>query len=117
MAFIWILLAHWIGDYVFQTSKMAMSKSYHLTWLLLHVGVYTAVLFVFSLFLFPVKVAIGFFLVNGILHGITDFFTSKLSSKYQKNPRIFFPILGFDQLIHMVTLYLSFMYKDELVFF
>ncbi len=117
MMFIWILIAHWIGDYAFQTSKMAMGKSYNLTWLSLHVGTYTGVLFVCSLLLFPIKVAIGFFLINGILHGITDFFTSKLSSKYQKNPRIFFPILGFDQLIHMITLYLTFIYRDQLVFF
>ncbi|WP_407654040.1 DUF3307 domain-containing protein [Aquimarina gracilis] len=117
MMFIWILVAHWIGDYVFQTSKMAMGKSRHLKWLAIHVGTYTLVISICCLFLFPIKIAISYFLINGILHGITDFFTSRLSAKYQKTPRIFFPILGFDQLIHMITLYLTFIHKNALVFF
>ncbi len=117
MIFVWILLAHWVGDYGLQTSKMAMGKSHHFKWLCLHVLTYTGVLLVCSLILFPLKVAIGFLLINCILHGITDFFTSKLTSKYRENPRIFFPILGFDQLIHAVTLYLTFLNRESLVFF
>ncbi|MEW7292176.1 DUF3307 domain-containing protein [Aquimarina sp. 2304DJ70-9] len=117
MNFVWILLAHWVGDYGLQTSKMAMGKSHHFKWLFLHVLTYTGVLLVCSLILFPLKVAIGFLLINCVLHGLTDFFTSKLTSKYRKNPRIFFPILGFDQLIHAITLYITYLHRESLIFF
>ncbi|MBL0682843.1 DUF3307 domain-containing protein [Aquimarina mytili] len=117
MNFVWILLAHWVGDYAFQTSKMAVGKSHHFKWLILHVLTYSGVLLLCSLILFPIKVAISFLLINCILHGITDFFTSKLTSKYRKKPRIFFPIMGFDQLIHTATLYLTFLNRETLVFF
>ncbi len=117
MDFVWILLAHWMGDYAFQTSKMAVGKSRHFKWLVLHVITYTGVLLVCSFILFPPKVAISFLVINCILHGITDFFTSKLTSKYRKNPRIFYPIMGFDQFIHMVTLYVTFLNTETLLFF
>ncbi|MBQ4819256.1 DUF3307 domain-containing protein [Aquimarina sp. MMG016] len=117
MIFSLILIAHWGGDFVFQTSKMAIRKSYKLKWLLLHVLAYTTVLLVFSLFLFSLKIAIMYTLINAILHGVTDFFTSKLTTKYRKTPRVFYPILGLDQLIHTITLYLTFIHKDSLVLF
>ncbi len=108
MIFSLVLIAHWTGDYAFQTSKMALGKSQHLKWLGLHVLAYTFTLFLFSIFLFSFKTAVFYTLLNGFLHGVTDFFTSKLAAKYSETPRIFFPILGLDQLIHTVTLYLTF---------
>ena len=42
----------------------------------------------------------------------TDFFTSKLASKYQDKPRIFYPVLGFDQMIHGLCLYLTYINID-----
>ncbi len=117
MNFVWILLVHWVGDYAFQTSKMAMGKSHHFKWLAMHVITYSVVLLVCSLLLFPLKVAISYALINFGFHGITDFFTSKLTAKYRENPRIFFPILGFDQMIHGVTLYITFLNKESLVIF
>ncbi|MDY8136136.1 DUF3307 domain-containing protein [Aquimarina sp. 2201CG5-10] len=117
MVFSWILLAHWVGDFVFQTSRMATEKSKQLKWLSIHVITYTAVLLIFALFVFSFKLAITYVLINGVLHGITDFFTSKLSAKYQETPRIFFPILGMDQLIHTVTLYITYLNIKSLLFF
>ncbi len=114
MVFSLILLAHWTGDYAFQTSKMAVGKSQHIKWLAFHVLVYTLVLCVFSIFLFSIKLAIFYTLLNGVLHGITDFFTSKLAAKYNQTPRIFFPVLGMDQLIHTITLYLTYQNIDLL---
>ncbi|MDH7445628.1 DUF3307 domain-containing protein [Aquimarina sp. 2201CG14-23] len=115
MIFSWILLAHWMGDFAFQTSKMAMGKGKKIKWLFIHVIVYTIILTIFSLFLFPIKTAIGYILINCILHGFTDFFTSKLTIQYRDTPRIFFTILGLDQLIHSVTLYITYLHIDSLI--
>ena len=105
MTFSLLLLAHWFGDFGFQTSKMALGKCYDLKWLLLHVATYTGILLVFCLFVMPIEDVLRFVGVNCLLHLITDFFTSKWANKHRKEPRKFFPIIGLDQLIHTLTLY------------
>lgn len=117
MIFSILLITHWLGDYVFQTSKMALGKSKHLKWLSMHVLAYTGVLSVCALVVFPLKIALSYTLINGVLHGITDYFTSKLAAKYQDNPRIFFPVLGFDQLLHVLTLYVTYLYLESIALF
>ncbi len=116
MIFSLILLAHWAGDFLFQSSKMALGKSQHLRWLGIHVLTYTATLLVFNVFLFSIKTALVYTLINGVLHGVTDFFTSKLAAKYSEKPRVFFPILGMDQLIHTITLYVTYQNIKLLLF-
>lgn len=108
------LVAHWIGDFLFQTTKMATQKNNSLKWLSLHVSAYTAVIFIFATLSFSWQVALGFTVINGFLHFIVDFFTSKLTSKYRERSRIFNIILGFDQLIHMACLYWTFLNSDIL---
>ncbi|WP_299242145.1 DUF3307 domain-containing protein [uncultured Aquimarina sp.] len=115
MIFSWILIAHWIGDFAFQTSKMALGKSEEIKWLFVHVIVYTITLATFSLFLFSIKTTIAYVLINSFLHGFTDFFTSKLTSRYRENPRIFFPLLGLDQLIHTITLYATYLHIEKIL--
>jgi hypothetical protein len=68
--------------------------------------VYTATLSAFSLFLFPWKIALIFAGVNGALHWVVDFFTSKLTAVYKDDRRTFFLIVGLDQFIHSATLIL-----------
>jgi hypothetical protein len=107
MTFSLLLLAHWIGDFALQSSEMASRKSHSIRWLSLHVLTYGAVLGLFSFVLFPYHVAWKYLLVNVLLHFITDFFTSKLAAQYQKNLRIFYPIIGFDQMLHMLAIFWS----------
>lgn len=114
MEFIIVLAGHWIGDYLLQTTNMATQKSVSLKWLLLHVLAYTLVLLAFGNFVFSWQVALGYAVFNGALHLITDFFTSKLARKYQENLRVYYPILGFDQLVHISCLYWTFMHSDIL---
>ncbi|MEL6974793.1 MAG: DUF3307 domain-containing protein [Bacteroidota bacterium] len=115
MGFVIILVAHWVGDYAFQTTKMATQKSAQFQWLLLHVAVYTSILFVFVLWVFPLETALLYTVVNGVLHLATDFITSKVAAKYQDRPRIFYPILGFDQMVHGLCLYLTFLEPNLLL--
>jgi hypothetical protein len=99
-----LFLGHWVGDYLFQTSKMAQQKRNGIKWLSIHVGVYSMILFIFTLFLLDYKGAALFTSTNALLHWITDFFTSRLSAKFIEKPRVFYPVLGFDQLIHTTCL-------------
>lgn len=133
--FLIILFLHWIADFVLQTQWMASNKSKSLVALSTHVATYTAVLaiglilaywfiiaqlvltwaplyMVFSIV--PYKIIFTFVLVNGVLHFITDFFTSKwtraLYAKAYKTQdwHNFFVVIGLDQLIHALTLGISF---------
>ena len=114
MDFLTILFAHWIGDYLLQTSDMAIKKHKSIKWLLLHTLTYTVVLLAISQLVFSWQVGLGYAIFNGALHLITDFFTSKLASRFQDKPRVFYPILGFDQLIHISCLYWTFINSDVL---
>lgn len=114
MNFLLLLAAHWIGDYLLQSRKMATEKYKSLKWLLFHVFIYTLILLAISQFVFSWQVGLGYAVFNGALHLITDFFTSKLAAKFHDQPRVFYPILGFDQLIHTTCLYWTFINSDVL---
>lgn len=98
-----IFFMHYIGDFLLQTRWMGENKSKNMKALLFHILVYT-------LWLFPLGVE--FAIANGILHLITDFITSRLSSRAYKNNNMsqFWAIIGADQLIHIVTLLLTLQY-------
>ncbi len=105
-----IFVVHFLADFVFQTSQMATGKSKSLKWLSIHVGVYGLVSLL-SMYLVGNSVNsyyLGFswWLGNVALHFITDFLTSKVTSHFweSKNMRLFFVMIGFDQLIHNVCL-------------
>ena len=105
LSFVLLVLAvHWIGDYLFQTNAIADHKGKSLLWLGLHVLIYSLTLIVFAFFVFTWQKAFQYVLINGVFHFITDLLTSKLHSRFRNNPRIFYPVMGFDQLIHTVTL-------------
>src|SRR6516164_3774721 len=101
-----LLATHWIGDFVLQTNFQASNKNRRLDALSLHVATYTATLFRAAIILFGVMVAVIFAGVNGALHFVTDYITSRASSKLwaEQNWHLFFVTIGFDQLIHQATL-------------
>lgn len=94
---IWL---HFIGDFIWQTDAMAKNKSTSVKWLSSHCAVYT-------LFLLPI--GWKFALINGVLHWVTDFFTSRATAYlWKKEERHwFFVVIGLDQAIHMTTLIAS----------
>ncbi len=94
---IWV---HFIADFIFQTSKQALNKSTSNYWLGQHILVYTICLTPFGW---------KFALVNGLLHFLVDWISSRLSSYfYKQNKRhIFFIVIGADQALHMTCLVLT----------
>ena len=107
--FVALLAVHWLADFVLQTHWQASNKSKDHWALLYHVNTYTLVLMVASLLLFGVQ-GVAFALVNGALHLITDYFTSRWSSRLwaKQEWHTFFVVIGIDQLIHQVTLAATF---------
>lgn len=95
--FITVLIVHWVADFIFQTRWMATNKSSSNIALGSHILVYTLVMSVFG---------IWFAVVNGILHFIIDYFTSRGTSYLwkKKETHMFFILIGLDQLLHSVCL-------------
>lgn len=105
--FLYLLGWHWFADFVCQTRWQAENKSKNNVALLRHVMVYTWILFFATAWGFGVtgSTFLWFTLVNGALHFITDYFTSRVSSHFYKKAdwHSFFAVIGFDQLIHQTT--------------
>lgn len=107
-----LLITHFLGDFVLQTDEMAKGKSSSMKWLALHIGTYSAVILITAVFFLPWWQAVAFAAFNGGLHMLTDYFTSRMSSKLWAQGRVhdFFVVIGADQLIHVLTLYWSYVY-------
>jgi hypothetical protein len=120
----YILVWHFIADFIMQSREMAINKSSSIKWLTKHVKMYCYSLLVGSLLVVFVAILCGckcyhltplillYILVNSVLHWITDYFTSKQTARlykkelYKKEPNYhnFFVMIGFDQLIHLLCL-------------
>ncbi len=105
-----IFVVHFLADFVFQSSKMATGKSKSFKWLSIHVGVYGLVslisAFIIGFNISDMRWALIWWGINVGLHFVVDFFTSKITSRFweQKNMRLFFVMIGFDQLLHNLCL-------------
>ena len=111
---LWVVFAHFIGDWVLQSNRLAIGKSKSNWVLLQHVAIVTACLGPFG---------IGFALVNGVAHFATDWVTSRMTSKLwfvdvkpfemypgtftvkldEKKRHNFFVVIGLDQLLHYLV--------------
>lgn len=105
VALIWL---HLLSDFVLQTNWMALNKSKRNDALLLHVAVYILPFVSLAMF-FDSGLVVTFCLVNALLHFITDYYTSRVSSSFFKNDKrhLFFITIGVDQAIHQTTLLLT----------
>ena len=96
---------HFVGDFMFQTHKQAINKSKSPKYLTYHALTYCIP------FLLLFCGGVGWNVVWFILllfgsHWLTDFITSKATSYFwqKKDMHNFFVVVGFDQLIHIITL-------------
>lgn len=99
-----IVWTHFFADFVLQTNQMAQNKSTSNYWLSLHVLVY----------MIPFVVTLGpaFALVNGLLHLLVDWCTSRINSQLWREGKVhyFFVGVGVDQAIHMTCLIVTAVY-------
>jgi len=110
--FVSLLVVHWIGDFVLQSSWMANNKSERFDALIAHVLAYSVTLALGSSLIFGLSEAkklLVFVGVNAVLHFATDFVTSRISAAFRQRERwhAFFVVVGGDQLLHHVCLALT----------
>lgn len=105
-----ILQLHFIADFVFQSDWMAINKSSNFKALFLHVVVYTLTLCTIPVVVLDMPIVLPCFmwaLVNGGIHFIQDAITSRITAYLWKRSERhwFFVVIGFDQLMHYVFLF------------
>lgn len=108
-----LLVAHYIGDFILQSDKMAKNKSSSNFYLIEHVLVYGLPLLLgvaamnFHNLLSPLYV-----LLNLVAHFATDWVTSRINKRLWEQHRVhdFFVGVGTDQLIHYITLVVTYHY-------
>lgn len=105
-----IAIVHWIADFVLQTHWQATNKSKDTEALISHTITYSAVWFIVAPFIVPLHIAIFFVVITFIVHTVTDYFTSRWTSRlYAKGDyHNFFVVIGFDQLLHYTQLLLTY---------
>ncbi len=108
-----IIVIHFFSDFVCQTHKMAINKSKNNCWLTAHVAVYsfiTLLAWVFTIFqigvIFHLNTYLWFTIFIFSTHWITDYITSRFSSKYfgKGDYHNGFVVVGIDQVLHYIQL-------------
>lgn len=108
--FIGILLVHYVADFLLQTDEQAKNKATSTKALFNHVLTYSLVWTGFiALTWLSLIPSLLFGIITFISHYITDYFTSKKVKKYfdAGNPHDAFIVIGFDQILHYVQLYIT----------
>jgi len=98
-----ILTVHYVADFILQSDWMAQGKSKKMLPLSIHIAIYTACLCLID---------VRWGLLNGFVHMVVDFFTSRASSYFWNKGQRHnsFNVIGFDQLIHYSCLFGSYAY-------
>lgn len=109
-AIIWMVWLHFVADFILQSDKVAGAKSSNNRILFFHVLLYSFPFLPFAVwYLGPIN-GMWFILINLAAHFVTDYITSRMTSKLYKagERHWFFVVIGADQAIHMSTLFLTF---------
>lgn len=106
-----MLFLHWLADFVCQTDWEAQNKSKDNLALTAHTAKYSILWFPFMLSILGMSGAIWFTLITFGCHTITDYITSRISSKYWADKKVheFFVSIGFDQWLHFAQLFITYM--------
>lgn len=102
---LWVLAAHFFADFACQPRYLGVNKSGNFFLLLAHVAIYAAVM---AILLVPAGISLTFVALNAILHVITDFVSSRLTTKFYKEDRFyaFWNTIAVDQFAHIAGLIL-----------
>lgn len=116
---LWLLFLHYVGDFLLQTEAMALNKHHDNRALASHVLGYLWALWIGLLLYGSVHDRglteastlhiVAFVFLNGFLHWVTDWFTSRWNAELWALPskRAFFRCVGYDQLVHVSTLVIT----------
>jgi len=103
LTFLVLIWLHFVGDFLFQTDRIALNKSKENSILVYHVVLYAIPFLIFGVY---------FAVVTAFLHFLVDFVTSRLTSYLWKQEQIhwFFVVIGLDQALHLTFLILTFLF-------
>lgn len=111
LAIIYVLFAHFLGDYLFQDDVIATHKGKSIGWLILHALLYMFVLGLMMwmgamFFDWTWKMAILFTLINTCTHFIIELLLCRINLQNweDKKYHAFFIGFGFDQFLHISIL-------------
>lgn len=130
MVAFYIVVIHFIADFIFQAEEWATNKSKNIVPLVMHTFTYTLVWMIPAGFLFSspcdfspifgrcadIPKLFTFLGITFFAHTVTDYFTSKVvSKKFAKGeygspiPNFgAFTVIGFDQVLHYAQLFLTY---------
>lgn len=110
-----LFVGHFVADWIMQSRYIAENKSKnnwvlaihttdYMMWMLVITMIPAGIIGLYSSYWFLVWI-----LVNGLLHGCTDWFTSRFNAKMYTTGqmKLFWWGIGFDQMIHYVTLFVT----------
>lgn len=104
---------HIVADFLLQGSSFSKLKQSKITYLLLHVGIYTAFFIVLSPVLLALTFVQGliFSLINGAAHLIVDFITGKFKKMYwEVNENKYIAAISLDHIVHITILIITYLY-------
>ena len=113
-----ILLIHWLADFCLQTDHQAQNKWHDYEALTTHVATYSIVWFIASYCLLGSwDKAAMFTVVTFTCHWIVDMITSHISHNHfnKKDYHNGFVTVGFDQILHYIQLFTTFVWLKSLV--
>lgn len=111
-----LVFAHFLGDWIFQSRKMAMNKSKHVSTLLLHGLIISICLFVVSCCYNSLFDSFLSTIINGIVHCILDWFGWSFYKNKFKNLSLeqhfsnywFYTNIAIDQFLHILIILILF---------
>lgn len=111
MCFQFLLLGHLLGDFTFQTNKIAENKTRYWRWNLLHAAIVTACMLLFAAPFGPL--IMGLVILCGAIHLFIDTYKSKLAIGNPLKALFYFLI---DQGLHISAIYIisTFAKQDSL---
>jgi len=110
---LYLILTHWISDFVLQSRVMFNNKSSSNYYLFMHVSIYSIITIISWLLLniisgvkYTSVTMLIIFTSIFISHWITDYITSRITSKLAKEEKwyYFFLVFGIDQVLHYIQI-------------
>lgn len=109
MIFYYLLLGHLLGDFTFQTDKIANNKTKDLSWIILH-----SIIVTFNMLIFAIPFGyklMGLVMVNGILHFLIDYYKAKIPTKSSLQHFFYFIL---DQTLHIgIIFFIAFFFNGK----
>jgi hypothetical protein len=106
----YILVIHWVCDFILQTDYMAINKSKSWKALLLHTCTYSIFMGCGMGVFLHSKEMVLFTGITLLAHTVTDAITSRISAMFWKQEKrwLFFVTIGADQILHYIQLILTY---------